>query len=138
MKIRATAALFALGLFAGQSVAVPTTQPSVVATVPATQPAPGEIAELIHQLGADDFHARRDAGQKLKQFGKAAIPALKEARHSKNPEIQSRADELIGEIDEPIVPVEDVPQPTGPAGAHSMSMSFNNAPRPSMCMKLGP
>jgi len=98
----------------------------VVATVPATQPAPGEIAELIHQLGADDFHARRDAGQKLKQFGKAAIPALKEARHSKDPEIQSRADELIGEIDEPIIPAEDVPQPTGPAGAHSMSMSFNN------------
>ncbi|HWE01482.1 MAG TPA: hypothetical protein VG326_03660 [Tepidisphaeraceae bacterium] len=124
MKIFPTA-LFALTL-AASATAIPTTQPAPVSTVPATQPAPGAIAELIHQLGADDFHVRRDAGQKLKRMGNAAVPALKEARQSTDPEIQARAAELLQEIDEPPVIVEAVPQGTGASGAHSMSMSISD------------
>jgi hypothetical protein len=125
MKIRATTALLSLAILAGRVPAAPTTQPAAPSATPTTQPS-AEISALIRQLGADDFHDRRDASQKLKQLGKAAIPALKEARNSKDPEIQARADELLQEIDEPTVTEEPIPQPAGAAGAHAMSMSFNN------------
>ncbi|MDB5172995.1 MAG: hypothetical protein JWN51_1768, partial [Phycisphaerales bacterium] len=62
---------------------------------PATQPAAPDVATLIRQLGDDDFHVRQEAGHELSRMGKAALPALKEAQKSADPEIRSRALEIV-------------------------------------------
>jgi hypothetical protein len=77
---------------------------------------------LIGQLGDDDFHVRQAATEKLKAMGKAAVPALQEARKSPDSEIHSRADQILQEIDRP--PALPLPKPTGANGAHSTRMSF--------------
>ena len=75
---------------------------------PATQPA-GDPSALTRQLGDDDFHVRQEAARQLKALGKAAVPALQEARKSQDPEVHARAEELLQEIDRP--PVLPVPHP---------------------------
>ncbi len=58
-----------------------------------TQPAAADpkIAALIAQLGAADTVLREDAEKTLTGMGKAAMPLLKEAENSPNPEIVVRA-----------------------------------------------
>lgn len=70
---------------------------------PTTQPA-AEVPALIRQLGDDDFQKREAASQSLRQIGKDALPALRQAQTDPNPEVQSRADSLIKEIEEPPAP----------------------------------
>lgn len=62
------------------------------------------IDALIVQLGSGDFKKREEASRKLKEMGKAALPALKEALSSDDPEIASRAGAIIKRIETPGLP----------------------------------
>lgn len=76
---------------------------------PATPPPPqaGDAAALIKQLGDADFKAREAASERLKSMGAAALPGLKEAiTSSDDPEICSRADSLVRQIERPRVPAD--------------------------------
>jgi hypothetical protein len=53
------------------------------------------IAQLIKQLGSEDFAEREKASSELEQFGIAALPALREAARSRDPETKSRAEALV-------------------------------------------
>ena len=88
------------------------------AAAPTTRPS--DLSALVRQLGDDDFHLRVEAADKLKASGKAALPALEEARKSPDPEIHARAEDLIGQIEHPFVDLGRVPQPTG-YGQQAMS-----------------
>jgi hypothetical protein len=63
---------------------------------PKLEPA-GDIQLLIHQLGDNDFRVRITAVRKLKALGKAAHPALQEARGSRDPEVRVRAEEILAD-----------------------------------------
>ena len=73
-------------------------------TAPTTLPSAKEMDALIGQLGHDDFKIREDASQKLFKLGKPAVPALKQALASDDPEVQSRAQMLIKRIETRPVP----------------------------------
>ncbi|HZL36422.1 MAG TPA: PDZ domain-containing protein [Tepidisphaeraceae bacterium] len=98
--------------------------------VPATQPAgsPREIAALIRQLGDDSFRVRQDAAKRLREIGKAALPALKEAEKSSDLEIHNRARNLVQDLQQPA----EVPGPfprTAAYSTQSVSVSVNNGAR---------
>src|SRR4051794_7022484 len=57
-----------------------------------------EIAKLIRQLGADDFHARDAASARLREIGNDALGPLSEARGDADPEVASRAAGIIRRI----------------------------------------
>lgn len=79
---------------------------------PATAPSADtqkQIADTIEQLGSDDFKTREDAARLLWQFGDAAVPALKEATQSENPEISHRARSVLASFAYGIRP--DTPSP---------------------------
>src|SRR5579862_3130622 len=124
MKIRATeiAGVLIVGtaLFVGQRPALAADSP---AAPPATQPLSPEMDALIQQLGADDFHIREKASAKLEAMGKDAIPALKEAKKSPDPEIHTRAEAILSRIDQPAAL--PLPQPTG-SGNQSVSTTVIN------------
>ncbi|HEX4794903.1 MAG TPA: HEAT repeat domain-containing protein [Humisphaera sp.] len=75
---------------------------------PTTQPA--DVAALIHQLGDDSYKIRAEAAQHLREIGAAAIPALRDAKNSRDPEVRVRVQELIEELSGNIIPG-DVPLP---------------------------
>jgi len=75
---------------------------------PTTQSA--NVPALIHQLGDDSYKARAEAAQHLREIGASAIPALREAKNSGDPEVRIRAQELIDELTGNVIPT-DVPQP---------------------------
>jgi hypothetical protein len=54
-----------------------------------------EVKNLIAQLNADDFAQREQAEQRLYALGRMAIPALKDAAKSKEPEQAMRAERLL-------------------------------------------
>ncbi len=64
-----------------------------------------DIAALIARLGDPDFHVRQQATQRLKEIGKPALPALKQALGATDPEVQLRAQTLIDAIERPPLPV---------------------------------
>lgn len=96
------------------------------ATAPSTRPA-DSIDALVKQLGDENFHVRRDATRKLREIGKPALEALKQARKSPDLDLQSRADQLVREIERP-VDDSPVPQPTG-RGRYSTTSSTINGHR---------
>jgi hypothetical protein len=113
------AASFAsLAISAAASALPPSTGPT---TAPATQPA-ADVSALIRQLGDDDFRVRMTATRDLKAAGKAALPALLEARKSQDPEVQAKVEEILAELNRPPIDESAVPQP-GPGGAGMMSSS---------------
>ena len=66
-----------------------------------------EVPTLISQLGDVDFKVRQAASDRLKEIGVAALPALKEAvTAAQDPEICSRADALVRDIERPKVPAD--------------------------------
>jgi hypothetical protein len=69
-----------------------------------------EIDALINQLGQDDYHIRLDAATRLKAIGQVAVPAVKKALSSQDPEVHARAEEILDDIEHPQVLL---PQPTG-------------------------
>jgi hypothetical protein len=69
------------------------------------QPAPVDAArQLVRQLGHDDFRVRESAAARLREMGKTALPALREALAGPDPEVCSRADALIRQTERPRVP----------------------------------
>jgi hypothetical protein len=71
----------------------------------------GDIPALIKQLGDDDPKVREAASGKLHRLGPTALKALTEATNSTDPEVASRAQTLIRQIDEDLhpKPVEQTP-----------------------------
>jgi hypothetical protein len=119
--------LLAIGLLAswswadGVEVAVPATQPASPTTRPTTQPTDPKVAALVQQLGSDDFRARQSASEALGKMGKDAAPAIKEALASDNPEIRTRAQRLLKQLEDKDKPQEANAanpnnQPFGPNG----------------------
>jgi len=103
---RPAAALVA-GLAAAQVPAAPAPSPGPVAGAPAsgaTAAAPDEIHSLVSQLGDPDFRKREAAARQLTQIGKPAAPALREALAGRDPEVCSRADALLRQIEHPRLP----------------------------------
>jgi len=57
--------------------------------------APADVAKLVGDLGAEDFKTREAAMQKLRALGPAAAPALQRAAENDDPEVRTRAQELL-------------------------------------------
>ena len=72
----------------------------VVALALAAGPPPrSEVPALIHQLGGDTFAGRNDASRRLAQIGGPALPELRLAMTSPDPEIRRRAKRLVNSIE---------------------------------------
>lgn len=65
---------------------------------PATDP-DRKIEQLIEQLGSSKFRIREAAAKELLALGKRAIPALRKALRSTDPDVRLRAQLLLNEID---------------------------------------
>ena len=76
------------------------------APTPAAAAAP-DIGALIRQLADDNFHTREQATRKIWDLGEAALPALREAVASADPEQVYRARELLRKIQLNITPDTD-------------------------------
>jgi hypothetical protein len=74
-----------------------------VALPAAPEPAP-DVPALIRQLGDADFRKREAATQRLKEVGKAAAPALREALTGSDPEVCARAEALLRQLERPRIP----------------------------------
>jgi hypothetical protein len=68
---------------------------SVAPAAPDAKADSERIAQLIKQLGSEDFAEREKASSELEQIGLAALPALREAARSRDPETKSRAEALV-------------------------------------------
>jgi WD40 repeat protein len=55
----------------------------------------GEVQRLIDQLGSPRFAERAAATQRLEEFGRVALPGLREALKSLDPEVRERARSVI-------------------------------------------
>ncbi len=58
-----------------------------------------EIERLVKQLGSDSFREREAAMESIRRFGKTALPALRKAQSSSDPEIRRRAKLLLDQIE---------------------------------------
>ncbi|MBL8799221.1 MAG: HEAT repeat domain-containing protein [Planctomycetia bacterium] len=58
-----------------------------------------EIDTLVMQLGSDQFATRTEAAKKLTALGWAAMPRLREAAKSADPEIRTRAQQCLNDIE---------------------------------------
>ncbi len=85
--------LFALVVTCGLAVgiALGESSPTPVPTTPSTP----SVSELVARLGSDDFRDREAAAAGLEKSGPAAIPALREAAGSTNPEVRQRAAAIL-------------------------------------------
>ena len=66
-----------------------------------------EIATLVRELGDETFRTREQASRDIWELGEAALPALREALRSDDPEQSYRARDLIGKIQLHITPATD-------------------------------
>ena len=55
-------------------------------------------SKIIDELGSPRYARREAAGLALEKMGREAIPALKVARESRNPEVQARASAILARI----------------------------------------
>lgn len=58
-----------------------------------------DAADLIVRLGAARYAERQEASRALESMGRDALPALRRARDSKDPEVRSRVADLIDRIE---------------------------------------
>jgi hypothetical protein len=99
--------VFTASLFLGSLAFAQTAPPAAPAAGAPDQPAAKadatpqqqKIADLVKQLGADDFATRDAASNELMKIGPEALPALKEALKSEDPSIQSYAEYLVPRIE---------------------------------------
>src|SRR5438270_258691 len=75
----------------------------LVALAAAQEPKPAtdtdrKIEQLIEQLGSGKFRVREAAAKELLALGKRAIPALRKAQRSTDPDVRLRAQLLLNEI----------------------------------------
>jgi membrane-associated protease RseP (regulator of RpoE activity) len=87
---------------------------------PPANPSAHQIELLVVQLGDPDPGAREKASRTLKEIGKPALPALKEASTSPDLEIRSRSLELIRRIEIPGVPG----GPVNPNAPHAIAVKI--------------
>src|SRR5262249_12542871 len=76
----------------------PVALPSPAAEGPDSQ----RIAGLIARLGSGTFREREEAPRALEAVGAPALPALRQAARSSDPEVRRRAEELVRRITEPV------------------------------------
>jgi len=57
-----------------------------------------KTARLIRDLGSEDFETREKATAELKKIGKPAVPELRKAAASEDPEVQLRAKKILDEL----------------------------------------
>ena len=74
------------------------------ATPQSPSPEATDIPALVGQLGDADFRTREAATKKLREIGKPAAPALRDALAGDDPEVCSRADSLLRQIERPRIP----------------------------------
>jgi len=67
--------------------------------------APQDAAALIKQLGSDKFEERDAAKKKLIELGPRAVEALNEAGKSGDPEIKTKAGEILAAIKDNLDPL---------------------------------
>jgi len=72
-----------------------------------------DIPALVRQLGDADFRTREAAHKRLREIGKPAMPALRDALSGDDPEVCSRADSLLRQIERPRIPPGWFTDPTG-------------------------
>lgn len=60
----------------------------------------GRVAELVKELSSEEFDKREEAMAGLRDIGVPALEALKKAAESEDEEVKSRAEKLLGEIEE--------------------------------------
>ena len=70
----------------------------VIGGSPTTVPSSAEVDALITKLGDSNFRIRKEAARRLQQIGKPALPALRQATQSTDPEVRLRAQELLGDL----------------------------------------
>ena len=71
---------------------------AVGGSAPAPLTVPPSPAELVAQLGSEDFAEREAAVAALGKAGNDAIPALREALKSDNPEVRQRAAAILTKL----------------------------------------
>src|SRR5438034_540461 len=54
-----------------------------------------DVHQLVRRLGSPEFAEREEATRAITAVGRAALPALKEARHEPDAEIARRANECL-------------------------------------------
>lgn len=74
---------------------------------PAAEPKPADIDRLVEKLADENFKVREDAALELWTMGDAALPALKSAITSSDPEKSSRARDITRRIELSITPETD-------------------------------
>jgi hypothetical protein len=73
--------------------------PCIASGAPEKADKTGErVAELIGQLNSDKYAAREAAQRELAEIGSPALPALRQATESADPEVASRAQQLLRTI----------------------------------------
>lgn len=88
-------------------------------------------AELVKQLGSDDYAVREEAQKKLIELGVKAVPALEEALKSEDLEVRLRAGRALRAIGAEAKPAEEKPEPevaerpAGPGVQRSTSFSIS-------------
>jgi len=80
-----------------------------------------DIAALVDQLGSARYLQRQEASRALERRGREALPALRSARDSKDPEVRARAAALVDKIENMLMV-----QPT------LVRLDFKNAPLPAV------
>lgn len=84
-----------------------------------------DIAALVEQLGSAKYVQRQEASEALEKRGKDALPALRAARESKDPEVRARAVALIDKIENLLMI-----QPT------MVGLDFENVPLPEVVKEI--
>ena len=59
--------------------------------------------QWIDQLGSDSWEVREKAAQELKKMGSAAKEALKKALQNPDPEVASKAEEILSNLNKPVI-----------------------------------
>jgi hypothetical protein len=80
-----------------------------------------KIDKLVKELGADEWAARENASKELLKIGKPALPALKEALKSKDPEVATRAKDLVEKVEGSGSAVDQL-RALGPAGQAAVQL----------------
>ena len=98
---------------------------SLVVLVTLGQSPPSDPSTLVPLLGSPRYAQREAAAGELEKFGRGALPALRTARETKDPEIRTRASALIDKIEGSLLT-----QPT------MLRLDFEDRPLPEVVKNL--
>lgn len=112
--MRLSGTIVLVGVLAG---AVAPRAVALAPSAPAAAPVDPDIAALIAKLGSPDYRVRRGASLVLKKYGPLALPALREAQNSPDPEIRLRSTQILHLL-------ERRPLPGRPPGRRASSVTI--------------